>query len=45
MTESSRSSGSTAVLLTFFGQAIAFYRSVRAMRYEDECRVLLAAAG
>jgi class 3 adenylate cyclase len=27
------------------GQAIAFYRSVRAMRYEDECGVLLAAAG
>jgi class 3 adenylate cyclase len=30
---------------TQLGQAIAFYRSVRAMRYEDECRVLLAAAG
>ncbi len=26
-------------------QAVAFYRSVRAMRYVDECRDLLAAAG
>jgi tetratricopeptide (TPR) repeat protein len=27
------------------GQASAFFRSVRAMRYENECEVLLAAAG
>jgi tetratricopeptide (TPR) repeat protein len=27
------------------GRAVAFYRSVRAMRYENECELLLAAAG